>query len=299
MEVTASSMSSYTSIAPSGSSSASETVITNPFFPGKNFHIQRYQSHAGECLKKATDRHVIVQIPESAAWAERRDANGRWVRYLKERGSLAIVPSGPVPNVRQLTPSNMIACALEKNFTREIALEMDRQPANGTVYRSGVHDASIEGLLGLMINDFEAQCRPCALYSDTLAHALAMRFLLFESPSGHTQNSSAKPLPPRILSRIRDRIEAELDTGLSLASLAKESGYSRAHFLRMFRAATGLTPHQYVLQRRLGIAQQLLRQSRMVLADIAIRCGFSSQTHMNDIFRKQLGVTPQEYRRSI
>jgi hypothetical protein len=69
-------------------SSGSGAVITNPFFPGQNFHIQRYQSRAGECLKKATDRHVIVQITEPAAWAERRDANGRWVRYLKERGSL-------------------------------------------------------------------------------------------------------------------------------------------------------------------------------------------------------------------
>jgi len=113
--------------------------------------------------------------------------------------------------------------ALEKNFTREIALEMDRQPVKCTVFQAGVHDASIEGLVGLMINDFEAACRPCALYSETLAHALAMRFLLYESLSGDTQNSSAKPLPPRILCRIRDRIEAELDTELSLASLVWHS----------------------------------------------------------------------------
>jgi AraC family transcriptional regulator len=106
-------------------------------------------------------------------------------------------------------------------------------------------------------------------------------------------------LPPRILRRIRDRIEAELDTELSLASLAKESGYSRAHFLRMFRAATGLTPHRYVLERRLSTAQQLLRQSKTPLADIALMCGFSSQTYMNEVFRKRLGVTPQEHRRNI
>jgi AraC-like DNA-binding protein len=123
----------------------------------------------------------------------------------------------------------------------------------------GVHDASIEGLLGLMTNAIEAGNRPCALYFDTLAHARAMRFLLYKSRSGDTQNSSAKPLPPRILRRIRDRIEAELNTTLPLESLAKESGYSRAHFLRMFRATTGLTPHQYVLEMRLSTAQQLLR----------------------------------------
>jgi AraC family transcriptional regulator len=286
------------SVALSDPTAASENVITNAFRPGQRFQIQRYQTYVGEYMKEANDRHMIGQMQESA-WAERRGANGRWVRFLKERGSLTIVPSGPVPETRLLTSTNIIICALEKNFTREVALEIDLQPANGTAVRSNIHDTPMEGLVGLMINDFEAASRPCALYSETLAHALAMRFLLYGSSSKHTLNSSVEPLPPRILCTILDRIEAELDTELSLASLAKESGYSRAHFLRMFRAATGLSPHQYVLERRLSAAQQSLRQSKILLADIALKCGFSSQTHMNDVFRKRLGVTPLEYRRNF
>jgi AraC family transcriptional regulator len=288
-------MSGSASVALSDPASASKNIITNAFFPGQRFQIQRYQAYAGVYLKEATDRHFIVHRRDFA-WAERRGATGNWVRFLIQRGSLTIVPSGPVPEVRLLTTSKMTVCALEKNFTHEIALEIDRQPANNTSYN--LRDTPLEGLVDLMINDFEAS-RPCALYSETLAHALAMRFLLYESPSERAQNSSIEPLPPRILRRIRDRIEAELNTELSLASLAKESGYSRAHFLRMFRAATGLTPHQYVLERRLSTAQQLLRHSKMLLADIALKCGFSSQTHMNDVFRKRLRVTPLEYRRNI
>jgi len=292
-------MNNSASVAISDSSSASEPVITDAFlsafFPGQRFQIQRYQAYAGEYLKEPNDRHVIVQMRDSP-WAERRSANGSWVQFLLERGSLAIVPSGPVPEVRLLTPSNMIVCALEKNFTGEVAMEIDRQPANDTDFH--IRDTPIEGLVDLMINESEAS-RPCPLYSETLAHALAMRFLLYGSSSEHKADSSVEPLPPRILRRIRDRIEAQLDTELSLTSLAKQSGYSRAHFLRMFRAATGLTPHQYVLERRLSTAQQLLRQSKMLLADIALKCGFSSQTHMNDVFRRRLGVTPLQYRRNI
>jgi AraC family transcriptional regulator len=296
-------MSSSASVALSNPTSASETVITNAltvmtnaFSPGQRFKIQRYQPYVGEYLQEPNERHLIVQILDST-WAERRGANGSWVQFLMGRESLVIAPSGPVPEARLLTPCrSMILCALEKSFTREIALEIDREPANGTDFN--IRDTPIEGLVDLMINDFEAS-RPCALYSETLAHALAMRFLLYGASSEHTLNSSVEPLPPRILRRIRGRIEAELDTELSLASLAKESGYSRAHFLRMFRAATGLTPHQYVLERRLSTAQQLIRQSKMLLADIALKCGFSSQTYMNDVFRKRLGVTPLEYRRNI
>jgi AraC family transcriptional regulator len=288
-------MSSSASVTLSDLTSADESVITNAFFPGQIVQIQRYHVYAGEYLKEGKGRHFIGHWCEST-WAERRRANGSWVRFLIPRGSLLIVPSGPVPEARVLTSTNMVLCALEKKFTGEIALEIGRQPTINTDFHA--RDAHVEGLVDLMLNDFEAS-RPSALYSETLAHALAMRFLLYGRSLDLTLNSSVAPLPSRILGRIRDRIEAGLDTELSLASLAKESGYSRAHFLRMFRAATGLTPHQYVLERRLSTAQQLLRQSKMSPADIAFKCGFSSQTHMNDVFRTRLGVTPLEYRRNI
>src|SRR5580658_613008 len=98
-------MTSSASVALSGPTSASETpitnaltVMTNAFFP---------QAGVGEYLQEPNERHVIVQIIDSA-WAERRCANGTWVQFLIERGSLAIVPLGPVPGVRLINPCNMI-----------------------------------------------------------------------------------------------------------------------------------------------------------------------------------------------
>jgi AraC family transcriptional regulator len=105
-------------------------------------------------------------------------------------------------------------------------------------------------------------------------------------------------LVPRILSRVREKIEANLDADLSLDNLAEESGYSRAHFLRMFRAATGLTPHQYVLDLRLRRAQDRLRQAGSSIVDVAVSCGFSSQSHMTSVFRQRLEMTPGEFRRN-
>src|SRR5476651_539494 len=105
-------------------------------------------------------------------------------------------------------------------------------------------------------------------------------------------------LVPRILSRVREKIESNLDADLSLDTLAAESGYSRAHFLRMFRAATGLTPHQYVLDLRIRRAQECLRQKDASIIDVAVSCGFSSQSHMTTVFRQRLEMTPAEFRRS-
>jgi AraC family transcriptional regulator len=288
-------MSSSVSAALPDRTLASGDVMTKAFLPGQSFQIQRYQTYVGEHLPETNDRHIVMQLCE-VAWAERRNTTGKWVGSLMQRGSLTIVPSGPVPEARLLTSPKLIICALEKNFIREVALEINGRPASDAAFP--IRDTQIEGLVDLMIHDFEAS-RPCPLYSEMLAHSLAIRFLLYGNSSKHTLNSSVEPLPSRILSRIRDRIDAELDTELSLASLAKESGYSREHFLRMFRAATGMTPHQYVMERRLSAAQHLLEQSKMLLADIAFKCGFSSQTHMNDVFRERLGFTPLKYRRDI
>ena len=100
------------------------------------------------------------------------------------------------------------------------------------------------------------------------------------------------------VARVREKIEANLEADLSLESLAEESGYSRAHFLRMFRAATGLTPHQYVIEVRLARAQERLRQAGSSIVDVAASCGFASQAHMTSVFRARLGVTPARLKKA-
>jgi len=124
-----------------------------------------------------------------------------------------------------------------------------------------------------------------------------MRYLLLDVGTRGRSESRVAGLVPRILSRVRGKIEANLDADLSLESLAEESGYSRAHFLRMFRAATGLTPHQYVLNLRLRRAQERLRQPGSSIIDVVVSCGFASQSHMTSLFRQHLGMTPAQYRR--
>jgi PAS domain S-box-containing protein len=85
---------------------------------------------------------------------------------------------------------------------------------------------------------------------------------------------------------------------LSLDELAHETDYSRAHFLRMFRAATGKTPHQYLTERRIERAKSMLLVAKKIsLIDVAARCGFSSQSHLTRVFRKQVGATPTEFKR--
>ena len=209
-----------------------------------------------------------------------------------------ITPSGPVPDIRLHTSSEFVHCALDEKLTRSVLEELDRQPPARPMFRPGIRDRSIERIIGMLLDELEAERPSGRLYVDSLAHALATRYMLLDCRSAGRPESRAPGLVPRILSRVREKIEANLDTDLSLDSLAEESGYSRAHFLRMFRAATGLTPHQYVLDLRLRRAQDYLRQKGSSIIDVAVSCGFSSQSHMTSVFRQRLEMTPAEFRRN-
>jgi AraC family transcriptional regulator len=106
-------------------------------------------------------------------------------------------------------------------------------------------------------------------------------------------------LPPIKVRRIKEYMEANLSIDLRIKAVARVSGYSQTHFLRMFRASTGATPHQYLIERRICRAQELIGQATVKLAEIAVRCGFSSQSHLATVFRKRVGMTPTEYRRAV
>jgi AraC family transcriptional regulator len=273
-----------------------QTFLSGPHLHQLGLHLKKIRNDAAESVKEWQKRHAIIQIGSHPVRFERRTDYGSIVSGIKEPGSLSILPVGPVPYMRLYTPSDMISCNLEQNFVQGIADEMDRRPSAVPRFQSGILDEPLGKILDLLQAELSAGAPSGNLYLETLAHALAIQFLLLDHPDKKNQVSSVKAMPPAKLSRIKDRIEAELDKELSLTELAMESGYSRAHFLRMFRAATGLTPHQYILDRRLHRAQGLLKYSRTELTDIAAACGFSGQTHMNDIFRKKLKTTPGKYR---
>ena len=102
-------------------------------------------------------------------------------------------------------------------------------------------------------------------------------------------------LASNILRRIDDWIETNLDRTIRLDELAMLANLSEFHFHRMFRLSRGVAPHAWVMERRVDRARILLQSDRPI-AEIAVACGFSSQSHLTRVFRHQTGRTPANYR---
>jgi AraC family transcriptional regulator len=82
-----------------------------------------------------------------------------------------------------------------------------------------------------------------------------------------------------------------------LADVARECGLSRQYFTKAFKATTGLAPHRWLQQHRIDLGKQLLRETSLPIADIAIRCGFADQSHLTRVFTRLAGLSPAAWRR--
>jgi AraC-like DNA-binding protein len=84
---------------------------------------------------------------------------------------------------------------------------------------------------------------------------------------------------------------------IDLKALAAEARLSAFHFARAFKQSQGVTPHHFILQRRLEKARQLLEEAQLSLAEIATSVGFADQSHFSRRFRDHVGISPGEFRR--
>jgi AraC family transcriptional regulator len=113
------------------------------------------------------------------------------------------------------------------------------------------------------------------------------------------QGASVRPASGRDEKRISDAIrliEGKSDEPITLANLARAVAMSPYHFLRTFRAVTGVTPYQFILGQRLRQAATRLRQTADPIVDIALDAGFGDLSTFNRRFRRIMGKTPSAWR---
>lgn len=109
-------------------------------------------------------------------------------------------------------------------------------------------------------------------------------------------HNPARPLPAKWLKRMQDYLAAHCTEPLRLDDLSAEACLSRYHLIRSFKAATGMTPHAWLLDLRIKLARELLKKTRQPLSDIALQTGFADQSHFNRSFKERTAVTPGQYR---
>jgi AraC-like DNA-binding protein len=136
------------------------------------------------------------------------------------------------------------------------------------------------------------------LHSDPLSREERLLHFLVHVFRYHGGTRAVIGGPSPSVERARRRLDSAPESPISLAELATLAGVSRFQLLRGFTREIGITPHAYLVQRRVLLAQRLLA-SGQTLAQTSMQSGFADQSHMTRAFLRQLGITPGRYQAAI
>ena len=135
------------------------------------------------------------------------------------------------------------------------------------------------------------------LLAASIFHALVARLLTLRNPwLGDVARRSPGSLAGARLERVEEFLRANCTNRISLERLANEAGLSKFHFARLFKSATGTSPHQYLINLRIEMATTLLSETERTVSDIAETCCFSSVANFSNAFSRRYSTTPRQYR---
>lgn len=109
---------------------------------------------------------------------------------------------------------------------------------------------------------------------------------------------AAQRLSALQIRRVLEYVREHLASDISLNELSAVAGLGRTVFARRFKASFQETPHQYLMQARVGRAQRMLINTDFPISQIASICGFADQAHFTDVFKRMIGTPPLAFRRN-
>ena len=159
-------------------------------------------------------------------------------------------------------------------------------------------DPLVEQIGRALLAELQTDYYGCQLGAETLTNAMSAHLL--HKYSAHRQqikkyhDGLSQHRLKQALNCIHDHLG---ERNLTLSDVAQEIHISQYYFCRLFKKSLGVAPHQYIVQQRIEKAKLLLkRNGELSLADIAVQCGFSHQSHLNNCFRQATQITPNIYR---
>jgi AraC family transcriptional regulator len=258
--------------------------------------VELHRFRALDTVVQPSDHVVAVHLAGDVSL--RRTREGRTVERAMRAGDISITPVGPPVRWRQHGQSFVILMRLAPAFVRaiggdECALDPDRFDLRDEFT---TRDPLLEDIGHRLLAMLELEGTDGRLAAEALACELAIQLLREHTCASAAASWPKARLSPHKLRRAIEFIDANLRNDLTLASIADAIALSPGHFAHAFRAATGVAPHRYIVERRIERAKTLLRESDLPITEIADRIGCSSHSHFSVLFHRIAGFTPRQFR---
>ena len=217
-------------------------------------------------------------------------------KVLIPDGGLGFCSSQPIVQARQIGASMTFPLFIENSMMEKVCEESKGGRQIELIQRHGVVDHTLQSLLSALVADLKAGCPAGRIFGESLATAIAAYVAANYSVHSARFAEYHDGLSKQRLSNAIDYIHSNLHRNLGVADIARAAFISPYYFGKLFKRSTGQTVHQYVLERRVCMAQSLLAKTDIGLSEIASSVGLANQSHLTTVFKTKLGVTPRYFR---
>jgi AraC family transcriptional regulator len=240
---------------------------------------------------------LLRDFPRKKCWEDGRQAPV----YDLRAGESSIYDLRRNPTVLLDKPHHSLALYLPRAALDAIADEAHAPRIRDLRYKpgAGVSDATISSLGNLLLAALRHPEQANQLFVDYVLLALGAHIAQTYGGMRPVSRSVRGGLAPWQERRAKEIIRAGLKGGVPLKELARECGLSVAHFSHAFRRTPGVAPHNWLIEERIVLSKEKLRDDRLSLTDVAAECGFSDQSHFTRHFTRAVGVSPGAWRRAL
>ncbi|GFE66169.1 helix-turn-helix transcriptional regulator [Litoreibacter roseus] len=246
-----------------------------------------------------SDTHLILSLNASDIVHADVSLEGRRQYFGgMKRGSWMLVASGSAPDAVTSGAFSLLHVYIPIRLLRDAcnAYDLGGIIPEKVAYLHGTNSGHpVVKHAADLIAAHAGQDRLRRLQIDTSCQSMVTEILrAFDAPTDQVDRLS---LTPWQRARLEEYLKEEFCNDIDLAQLADVAGLSKYHFLRAFKSSFQRTPMAEVTERRLSHAADHLRENRLSITQIALKCGFSDHSHFSATFKRRFGVTPSRYRR--
>lgn len=240
---------------------------------------------------------VVLHLDGSSGTVERIGERRGFESLSSKAGIVDIDPAGERTSVRWEKPHSLLFM-MPTNTVMQRAMAELRGAKNFELLRANhVHDSQIEHIGYALMRECESGFMSGQLFGESLALALVSRLMSrFSSGALQVEAPFPKGLPLWRLRQVKQYVEDNIDANLRMADLAGVAQMSEFHFSRLFKQSTGCTPYRYIVDRRVQRGRELLAKTVFPLHEVSEKLGFGDQSHFTTVFRKNVGMTPKQFR---
>jgi len=267
--------------------------INDPF----DTRLARWKHEPFHEVVQPMSDHVIMTYLGPMQRLERRSGR-QYSSGMGRRGSITFIPAGSSSRWDIHGPMEIVQLYLSPELLDRVARECFG-PTRSLIESTARPDNALATLLEMALRSSGEPGQMEALYRQQLASLIAVHVVKTHAGIAETDSKASGGLSPAVLRMSMERLSSQFEEDFSLETLANAANLSRFHFCRAFKKSTGMTPHEWLRQRRMEQAMTLLRDPIMQITDIAGLLGYATLTAFSVAFKRHTGLTPGDWRRAV